>query len=141
MPNPLDHLKDLHRKVFTKGQEAVAQEQATEHFEDEQALAQRVMKAAVETIDLADQLAADGNPHKQRLAALIKNSVVGAVEERETGRQQAEEAREPVEAGPFAVSSTPSGPSLPDSPPTASLPGPSEPPKKKRGRPPKHPKG
>lgn len=139
MPNPLDRLKDLHRKVFTKGQEAVAKEQATEHFEDDQALAQRVMKAAVETIDLAEQLAADGNPHKQRLAAIIKNSVVGAVEERESGRQQAEKEREPIEAGPFVGSSTPSEQSLPDSRPTASLPGTSGPPKKKRGRPPKNP--
>ena len=43
MPNPLDRLKDLHKKVFVKGQEAVAQEEATERFEDEQALAQRVL--------------------------------------------------------------------------------------------------
>lgn len=141
MPNPLDRLKDLHKKVFVKGQEAVAQEEATERFEDEQALTQRVLKAATDTIDLADKLAADGNPHKQRLAALIKNKVVGAVEEQDTERQQAEKVREPIEASPFAVSLRPSEPSLPGSPPTASLPAPTEPPPKKRGRPPKHPKG
>lgn len=140
MPNPLDRLKDLHKKVFVKGQEAVAQEEATERFEGEQALNKRLLKAATDTFDLADQLAKDGDPHKQKLAALIKNRVVGAVEGREE-RHQAEEAREPIEASPFAVSLKPSEPSLPGSPPTASLPAPSEPPKKKRGRPPKLPKG
>lgn len=138
---PFDHLKDLSRKVLGKGVESAAQEAATERFEDEQALAQRVIKAAGETIDLADQLAADGNPHKQRLAAIIKDSVIGAVEEKQTGRPQAEEARKPIEASPFAVSSKPSGPSLPDSPPTASLPAPTKPKKRGRGRPRKEPEG
>lgn len=135
----LDRLKDLHKRVFLKGQEAVAQEEATVRYEDEQTLNQRLLKAASDTIDLADQLAADGSPHKQRLAALIKNKVVGAVEEREGDRRQAEKAREPIEASPFASSSNASERSLPGSPPTASLPAPTEPPKKKRGRPPKHP--
>lgn len=143
MADPRDHLKDLHKHVFVKGQEAEAQQNATERFEDEQALAQRVLRAATDTIDLADKLAADGNPHKQRLAALIKNKVVGAVEEREEERHRAVKEREPVEASPFhdnppqLSSSKNSEPSLPGSPPTASLAGPTEPLKKKRGRKPK----
>src|SRR4051794_2637207 len=140
MSNPLDRLKDLHKKVFVKGQEAVAQEVATEHFEDQQARTQRAAKVAAETIDLADQLAADGNPHKQRLAALIKNSVIGAVEQVANGRHEAEEAREALEADPFSGGSPPSEMSLPGSTPKALPQEPTEPPKRRPGRPRKHPK-
>lgn len=132
-----DRLKDIRERVFVQGQETEALKDATDRFEDEQALAQRLLRAASDTIDLADKLAADGNPHKQRLAALIKNKVVGAVEQREEGRHQAVKEREPIEASPFLSSSKNSEPSLPGSPPTTSLPGPAEPLKKKRGRPPK----
>jgi|GEM_PF-7082053 len=130
-----DRLKDIYRKVFVKGQEAIADEQATERFEDEQALNQRMLKAATDTIDLADKLATDGNPHKQRLAALIQRRVIGAIEDQDAERQRAEEAREPIEASPFADSSNSSERSLPGSPPVASLPSPEPPPKRGPGRP------
>ena len=96
---------------------------------------------ASDTLDLASQLEADGDPHKQRLAAIVKKSVVGAVEGREQERQRAEEARQPLEASPFVASSNPSVPNSPASTPSASLPAPAESQRKKRGRPPKRANG
>lgn len=147
MGKPFDHLKELGRKVLGRGVEAAAREEATERFEDDQALSQRILRAAGETFDLADQFAADGDPHKKEFAALIKDRVMGTMKDGDAERHRAEGAREPLEASPFAgnsrpsaANSTPSGPSLPASPPAASLPGPTGQPKK-RGRPPKRSNG
>ena len=92
---------------FVKGQEVIAQEKAAEDL-------QQAAMVAAETIDLANQLAADNDSHKKRLAALIKDTVVGAVEVA-TGRLPAEEGRA-IEAGsPFSGDSQTSRTSLPDS--------------------------
>ncbi len=140
--NPFDSLKALHRKIFVKGQEAVAQEVAAERLEDQQVLTRRAGQVAAETIDFADELAADGNPHKQRLAALIKDSVVGAVEEHvATGRHEAKEERGAIVADPFLGGSPPLETSLPGSLAKALPHESTEPPKRGRGRPPKHAKG
>lgn len=132
-------LKALHEKIFVKGQEAVAQEVATEYFEEQQLLTGRVAKAAAETLDLADRLATDDDPHRRRLANLIKDNVLGAVEQA-TVAKPAAERREPLEASPFSGGSNPSSLSLPSSPPLALPHEPTEPPKPRRGRPRKDPK-
>ncbi len=141
--NPFDSLKALHRKIFVKEQEAIAQEVAADRFVDQRDMNSRVAKAAAQTIDLVNELAADGNPHKQRVAAIINDTVVHAVEQHvANGGHAVQEERGAVEAdpfsGPLSGSSTPtSEKSLPDSP-TKALPHPTEPPKRGRGRPPKH---
>ncbi len=93
------------------------------------------------TLDQADRLAQSGDPHKAKLAALLKERIVGAVDEMTSGRPPAEEAREAAQASPLLESSGPSATSLPSSPPKELEHRPTEPPKKKRGRPPKNGKG
>lgn len=140
-----DELKALHDREFVKGQESVAKEAAVSRFEDQQALNQRLLKVANETIDVADKIAADGNPHKKQLADLIKDVVVGGVLEVAAGRSVTVEGGEPKEANPFSLASPSSGPKSLASPQsqkespngTTEL---SQPPKRKRGRPPKNPK-
>jgi hypothetical protein len=137
MPNPLDRLKDLHRKVFVSGQEAVADEVAAQEHTDRQKLYQEGMKVAEETIDLANEMAKDGDPHKQQLAALIKANVIGAAQEATAGRHQAVEVRGAQGASPFLSSgpSTPSATSLPGTEPKALPHEPTKPPKRGPGRP------
>lgn len=135
MANPLDRLKDLHRKVFVKGQETVAKELAAVEFQEQQDHTQRVLKAAAETINMATQLA-DGNPHLQRLAEDVALAVREGAAEAVAGRQRVAERGEAPEAAPFSASSANSVPSLPESPTPKALPHDSQPPaKRKRGRP------
>ena len=122
----------------------MAQEADAELFEEKTALLQRVTTAAAETHDLADRLAADSNPHKQRLAARLRQAVDAAYDEATTGPHHAGEARGAVEASPFVNGSqpslngsTPSETSLPGSMPKALPQPPTEAAKRKRGRPPK----
>jgi hypothetical protein len=139
--NPLDKLKDLRREGYVKGQEAVAREVATQDLTDRQAQMRQAAKVAAETIDLANELAKDGDPHKQRLAALIKDAAVGVADQLAAGPVP-QEGREAIEETPFSSSgsSQPSATSLPGSTPKA-LPheAPETPPKRGRGRPRKHP--
>ena len=120
----------------------MAQEADTELFEERTALLQRVTTAAAETHDLADRLAADESPHKQRLAARLRQAVDAAYDEATTGPHLAGEARGAVEADPFVNGSqpslngsTPSELTLPSTPPKALPSVPPEPSKRKRGRP------
>lgn len=142
MKNPLEGLKDISKRLLKRGVEVVAQETDTELFEERTALLQRVTTAAAETHDLADRLEADASPHKQRLAARLRQAVDAAYDEATTGPHRAGEARGAVEADPFANGSqpslngsTPSEPSLPGPTPKALPPAPAEPPRRKRGRP------
>lgn len=142
MPDDLDPLKPLHEASFVEGQRAVAKDVTARRFEEQLKTLGKVGQAAAETLDQADRLAQDGDPHKKRLAELIKQGVVGAVGEMTTGRPPAEEARGAAQATPLLESSEPSATSLPTTPPPKELEHkPSEPPKKKRGRPPKNAKG
>src|SRR4051794_9817694 len=145
MPNPPDRFKDLHRKVFIQGQEAVAQEVAAEAFKDQVEQTQEALKLANDAIDLANAMAKDGDPHKAKLAALAKIHVSGAVEHVLTGTEPAGGGRGAVQATPFPESSLPSSEpsenSLPSVTPKALPHESTEPPKRKRGRPPKHSKG
>jgi len=76
--NLYDRLKKFHREVFLKRQAVIAHETAAEDFTVSQDVTPKAMKAATETIKLANELAADNDPHIKRLALLIKDSVVGA---------------------------------------------------------------
>jgi hypothetical protein len=143
MSDHLDELKDLHRKMYVKGQEAVADEVAAKEYADRQELYKQGLQVAAETIELANEMAKDGDPHKQELAARLKTHVVGTVTEVMTGRPGAEGARGAQGASPFSPSgpSTPSGTSLPGSTTPKGLPHePTGPPRRKRGRPPKEQK-
>ena len=140
-----DELKALHNNEFVKGQESVAKEAAYSRYEDQQKLTQRAAKVAAETIDVVEQLAADGTPHKKQLADLIKNVVVGGVADLAMGRFEAAEGGEPNEANPFSLRPSGSEPRLSaSSNPTKALPNEASQetptPKRKRGRPPKNPR-
>lgn len=124
--NPLDRLKDLHRKVFVKGQEAVADEIATRELKDQAERTQEALRLANETIDLANAMAQDGDPDKARLAAYAKARISGAAEYLLTGTGP-EEGRVAAQASPFVErslpSSEPSEKSLPESTTPKALPG------------------
>jgi hypothetical protein len=140
--NLYDRLKNLHRGEFLRGQAAIAHETAVEDFTTSQDVTQKALKAAAETIKLANELAADNDPHIKRLALLIKDSVVGAAGEVATGPLPAE-GRKAIEAdSPFSENSEPSRTSLPNSTSTSPKPLPLTPPppaKRGPGRPRKHP--
>jgi hypothetical protein len=113
--NLYDRLKKFHREVFLKRQAVIAHETAAEDFTASQDVTQKAMKAAAETIKLANELAADNDPHIKRLALLIKDSVVGAAEDVATGPLP-DDGRKAIEAdSPFSEISQPSGTSLPNS--------------------------
>ena len=140
MPDELDPLDPLHKDSFIEGQESLARKVSSQRFIEQLKDMEDVGLAAAETFDRVDQLAQDGDPYKKRLAATIKNRIVGVVEQAMTGRPAAEEARSPDGVAPFLEGSSPPSTSLPGST-SKSLPHtPSELPKKKRGRPPKAPK-
>lgn len=141
--NPFERLKRLYQEAFVMGQEMVAQEQAAKDVMENQSVIQEAAKAAKDTIDLANELAADNDPHKKRLAALIKDYAVGGVEQVTTDRLPAEEGRV-IEAGsPFSGDSQSSRARLPDSPKPLPLtpPPPPQPPRRGPGRPRKRPQG
>src|SRR4051794_127605 len=115
MADDLEPLKPLHEASFVEGQRAVAKEVTDRRFQEQLKSLGQVGQTAAETLDQAEQFAKDGDPHKRRLAALIKNRVVGAVDEATTGRPPAEEAREAAQASPLLESSPSSIPSLPGS--------------------------
>ena len=140
MSEPLDPFKELHRKTFIEGQEAVAQSVAAEAFKDQIEQTQEALKLASEAIDLANAIAKDSDPHKARLAALAKLHVTGATEHMLTGADSASRGRGAAQASPFPESSLPSSEasetSLPKPTTPKALPGEStEPPKRGRGRP------
>jgi DNA-directed RNA polymerase sigma subunit (sigma70/sigma32) len=136
--NPLERLKNLHREMFVKGQEAVAKEVAAQNVETQVTAVQRAAQVVEETIDLADKLAADGNPKKRRLAELVSDTVLGAMEDATQGGTRAQEVRAAISEPPFSNDSPKSVTSSPDSmralPPKED--GQIQPPKPRRGRPP-----
>jgi hypothetical protein len=139
MANPLDRLKDLHRKVFVKGQETVAKEVAALEYAEQQVYAKQVLEAAAETIVLANRLAAE-MPELTQLAADIEKAVREGATEAITGRHQVAERGEAQGAIPFSESSASSAPSLPKSRGRKALPQPPQPTQKRKpGRPRKQP--
>lgn len=140
-------MKRLAKATFQKREETAAQDVATQLFEEQAALHERVAKAAGETIDLVNQMSSDGDPTKQEVAKLLKASLlhgITSMQEVATGRLTADGGKEALQGNPFADSSRPSGTSLPGTSTAAAaesrgLPGPeaSEVEKPRRGRPPK----
>ena len=131
-------LKKLYESVFLQGQETVAKKVATEFFLEKNEMDARVGVAANDAIDLANRIAADGDPHKQRLAELLKDKVVQSYEtmnQVELGRVLPEEAGAAGQAVPFSSSSNGSTASLPSTSPKALEDETQTPPKAKRGRP------
>lgn len=152
MSDDLEPLDPLHEASFLEGQRAIAKGLSDRRLEEQLESLGQVGKKAAETITQAKELASDQDPDKEQLAALITNGVLGAVRQMTTGRPPAEEARGAAQASPLSNGSTSSIRPLPGSTPAA-LPEPaamspkelehrpSEPPKRKRGRPPKNAKG
>lgn len=129
MSDPLDK---LYKKSFLEGQEMEAQKAAAAHFGVKMEATKHAVEVAAEIIDLADQLASDGNPHKRRLAEVIKASVIGGAQQL-TSPGQGDGGTSP-EALPFSGVSPNSETTSPDS--TKALPHePSSAPKRGRGRP------
>lgn len=141
-----EQLKKLHEKVFMEGQKTAAQEAAAAHLADRVEVMAKASQMATDAFDLANQLAADGDPHKKRVVEILKDSVLRslqAMDEVSSGDLTSVERRAAVkEAAPFSVESRPSEtPSLngpPSSSDTKALTH--EPPagevRRKRGRPP-----
>lgn len=121
---------DFHEDEYRKGQEAVAADVAAREALARQARLKEIGVVAAETINQANELAADGDPHKRQLAELIKNAAIGVVKQTEAGHLPAGGGRLD-ELDPFSSSSDGSGTSLPSSKSKAL---PVEPPKPKRGR-------
>jgi hypothetical protein len=130
--------KKFHQREYQKGQESVAQDLAAQDFADKQELIRDAMKAAEETINLANEMAKDGDPHKRQLAAFIKDSAVGAAGH-VVGSPAPDGGRDAIEATPFSETrssgtSESSATTLPSSSPTNALPN-GEPVKRGPGRP------
>lgn len=132
--------KKFHEQEYQKGQEGIAEEMAAKDAEERQKRLQQVVKLAGETIDQANELATDDDPHKRELAELLKDAALGVVKQAKAGRIPAE-GRGALEADPFSGGSSTSETSLPGTTPPKALPHePTEPPKRGPGRPRKHPK-
>ena len=147
--NPFfDFLKKLYEGAFLWATRRIAQQQAAHGLTENLEVMQQAATAAAETIDLANKLAAGNDPHKQRLAALIKDYAQGGMRQVVTGQLPAD-GRLAIEADhPFSENSEPSRASLPATPrplptpkPLPHTPPPLPPPtaKRGRGRPRKHP--
>lgn len=76
-----EFLKSLYERAFLRGVLGIAQKQAAQGLAENLEVMQQAAKAAAETMDLADRLAAGNDPHKQRLAARIKDYANQGVEQ------------------------------------------------------------
>lgn len=129
-----EHLRKIHERSFVEGQAAQAQQNSAELLKQRAEALKAAAAVAEETIDLADQLAASGDPHKRKIAEAIKTAISGGVV---AMANPGGEGREAPEAAPFVPGLSGNSPaSLPSSPgSTKSLPQPEPPPKRGRGRP------
>lgn len=141
MSDDLEPVDRLHKASFVEGQRAVANDITSQRLKEHFKTLGEVGDVAAETLDQAERIAQSGDPHKAKLANILKDRIVGAVDDMTSGRPPAEEAREAAQASPLLENSGPTATSLPSSPPKVLEHRPSEPPKKKRGRPPKNTKG
>lgn len=131
--------KDFHEKEYQRGQEGIAEEIITQETVAHQARLNQIANVATETIAHANELAADGDPHKRQVADLLKNAAIGVMQQATSGRVPAERSAA-IEPDPFLKNSKNFESSLPGSTPKALPHEPIETPKRKRGRPPKNPK-
>lgn len=139
--NLFDFLKSLYEGAFLWGQRRIAQQQAAHGLTENLEAVDQAATAAAETIDLANKLAADNDPHKQRLAALIKDHVEGGIKQVLMCQLPVEEVRAIEPDHPFFENSEPSRASLPGTPkrlptpkPLPHTPPPLPAPTAKRGR-------
>src|SRR4051794_30602249 len=100
-----DPLKEIHGRSFVEGQDALAKQLSAKRMSEHVATTEKVVDIAAEAVDLADQLAADGNPHKKRLAELLKDTAVKAAEQLAAGGQKLEEGAAAAAADPFSPAS------------------------------------
>ena len=143
-----DVLKNVYEGVFAWIQGKIIQRHAAQHLADNLQVLERTAKAAAELIGATDELAASDDPHKKRLAALIKDYATEGFEQVTKGRLSAKEVAAIEPDHPFSENSEPSRASLPGTPKpsptpkalphTPPQPQPS-PPKRGRGRPRKNP--
>jgi hypothetical protein len=139
MPNPHDEWKEFHEELFERGQDAVGRDIAHQDAKRRVEQTQEILRMASDTIDIANEIAKDGDPHKQLLANLIKDKVAGVAKEVADGAAgRAAEGRGALEASPLSESSGNSEMSLDGSTAKVLAHEASEPSKRKRGRPPKH---
>jgi hypothetical protein len=101
-----DEVKKLAEQLLRQAQEAVAQDVAAQLYEDQAKLIGRAAQVASETIDMADKLAADGNPHKQQIAEIVRRGVLGGMGQVASGRVEPQEERVPLEENPFSGNSS-----------------------------------
>lgn len=141
MSDELDRLKPLHEASFVEGQKAVAQEQAAKLFAKQTALKVEAGQVAAEAVDLAEEIAADGDPHKRQIAEILKHNVMRSYDAMQqvadagdlAGRRAAIKEAAPFSGG-LPPSGTPSPSGLPPSENKA-LPSSLDQPKRGRGRP------
>jgi len=137
MSEPKDPHDEIHKHAFVRGQKAEADLKSAEQFVGRMHATQEALRVAGETIDLANEMAKDGDDHKRLIAELIKDTVTQAATQVATGEPaEVVGRRGAVEASPFfkgsSTASLPSEPSSPTSPAaTPELPSPTP---KKRGR-------
>lgn len=131
MSDPLEH---IHGRSFIEGQDAIAKKVSAKRMSEHVAVTGKAVEMAADAIDLADQLAADGNPHKKRLAELLKETAVAAAKQLAAGGQKLEEGGAAVAADPFSPGSPSPSSTLEGSTPK-SLQQEQPPPKRPRGRP------
>ena len=108
MPDDLEPLKPLHEASFVEGQEAVAKDVTAQRIKELAKSLGQVGDVVAETLDQADRIAQSGDPHKQKLAAYMKEGLLGAMSQMTSGRPPAEEARGAAQASPLLESSGPS---------------------------------
>jgi len=133
----VDPLKDIHGRSFVEGQDAIAKQVSAKRMTEHVAATGKAVGMAADAIDLADQLAVDGNPHKKQLAELLKDTAVEAAKRLAAEGQTLEDGVAAAAAAPFSNDSPSSLSSLEGSTPK-SLPHEQQPPKRPRGRPPKN---
>ena len=140
-------LKKMYERAFLLGTRWITQEQAAHGLAENLKVLDQAATAAAGTIDLANKLATDNDPHKQRLAALIKDYAEDGMNQVLTGQLPAKEVMAIEADHPFSEISEPSRASLPGTPKPLPTPEPSRstpPPqpgtgKRGRGRPRKSP--
>ncbi len=100
---PNEDLKRVYKQGYADGIKTVAHQEAAGQLIERTKAAVEAGEVAADGIDLADRLAADGNPHKRKIAEALKNALAGSVE-RMTAPEAAE-GRSAVTADPFSSTS------------------------------------
>lgn len=141
MSNIPEGFEELHQDVFLQAQRALAQMLAAKHLKEQAKVLEEAIAVTERTIDLANEMAKDGDVHKVSVATSIKDSVKGALHHVVHGTSPLMGGREAVEATPFSESSIPSAQRLENLSPKQIGSEPPQTQQKRRGRPPKRSNG